>query len=335
MIQIDGSQGEGGGQIVRTATSLSAYTGKPVQIKNIRAGRSNPGLRPQHVKGVETLEELCSAEVDGASVGSKELTFCPVELEPKDMEVDIGTAGSVTLLIQSIMPSLIGCKKDLEIKIKGGTDVKWSPPVDYTRSVLLPLLQNHGYDASLEVKRRGFYPKGGGEVVFRFRGSDIEEFDLVDRGDIQGIEGVSYASEHLKDAEVAERQAGAARKRLGEEFEMTPKIKTEYCNSRCPGSGTQIRLKTENSVIGGNAIGEKGKPSEKVGREAAEDLIRNSKRVVDRYAADQLVPFLGISGGQINVSEKTGHSRTNIKITEKFLEVEFSVSGNILKARKN
>lgn len=333
MLEIDGSHGEGGGQIVRTATALSALTGKEVRIGNIRANRSTPGLRPQHVKGIEALAELCDADLEGVEVRSQKVTFRPGEIKPKDLKIDIGTAGSVTLLLQSLMPPLMKCDEEVVIEIKGGTDVKWSPPVDYTRSVLLPLLQNHGYDASLEVKRRGFYPKGGGNVVFRFKGSDMKEFDLVEREEIQGIEGVSYASEHLRDADVADRQAGAARKALQEEFELTPEIKADYCDTRCPGSGLQIRLKTENSVIGGNALGEKGKPSEKVGKEAAEDLIRNSTGVVDRYAADQILPFMAVSGGMIRTSEVTEHCRTNVDIIEKLLNVSFGIDGNILKCR--
>jgi len=330
MIEIDGSYGEGGGQIVRTATSLSAYTGKSVRIENIRANRSTPGLRPQHVKGIETLAELCEASTSGVRIGSKKITFQPEEVKAKDLEVDIGTAGSITLLLQSLMPALMNCDEEVQIKLKGGTDVKWSPPLDYLKNVLLPVLRNHGYDASLEVKKRGFYPKGGGEVIFNFQGADMDEFDLTEKGEIQEVGGVSYASDHLKDSSVADRQAKAARKHLWDEFEETGKIKTEYCDSRSPGSGIQIWLKTENSVIGGNALGEKGKPSEKVGKEAAMDLIRNSKGVVDRYAADQLLPFFIVSGGRIKPSEITDHCRTNMWTIGNFIPSSISEESGII-----
>ncbi|MFP4116811.1 MAG: RNA 3'-terminal phosphate cyclase [Candidatus Aenigmatarchaeota archaeon] len=326
MIEIDGSYGEGGGQIVRTSTALSALAGKNIVVKNIRSNRSTPGLRPQHVKGVETLAEFCEAETSGVEVGSKKITFEPGEVRAKDLEVDIGTAGSVALLLQSIMPALMQCEKKVEVKLKGGTNVKWSPPIDYLKHVLLPILRDHGYEAYVEVEKRGFYPKGGGEVTFKFHGSDLEEFNLTERGGSKNIEGVSYASEHLKDANVAERQAEAARKHLWEEFELTPEIREEHCDSRSPGSGVQLWLKTENSVIGGNALGEKGKPSEKVGKEAAKDLINNSKGAVDRYAGDQLLPFLMVSSGRIKPAQITKHCKTNQRIIEKFFDSGFELS---------
>lgn len=331
MIQVDGSYKEGGGQIVRTATSLSAFTGKQVKILNIRAGRSNSGLRPQHVKGVETLAKLCDAEVEGDEVGSEKLKFFPSELKPKDLEVDIGTAGSVTLLLQSLLFPLAHLEEEVNIQMVGGTDVKWSPPVDYLGKVLLPILNDHGYNAALEVERRGYYPKGGGEVVFRSKGSKLEKFDLTEKGSIQGIYGISHASNHLKDSNVADRQKKAARKPIWEEFEISPDISTEYVDAACPGSGIQLWIETENSVIGGNALGEKGKPSERVGKEAARDLIDNFSGTVDRYASDQLLPFLAASGGKIKVPEITNHCETNQWVMEKFLDIKFENKESVIK----
>ena len=322
MIDIDGSYREGGGQIVRTATGLSSFTGKDVRIRNIRANRSTPGLRPQHVKGIEALAEFCDAELEGVEVRSERVVFRPGEIKSRDLEVDIGTAGSVTLLLQSlILPVMKG--EEVKITVKGGTDVKWSPPIDYLRGVLMPILEDHGYRASIEVEKRGFYPEGGGKAVFHFHGADMEEFDLTTKGEIQEVGGVSYASKHLEDASVADRQAESARKALWEEFEKSADIKTEYCEARCPGSGIQLWLKTEDSVIGGNGLGEKGKPSERVAKEAAKDLLRNSSGAVDRYAGDQLLPFLAVSGGKIKPSEITEHSLTNQDIIERFMDVEF------------
>ncbi len=334
MIEIDGSYGEGGGQIVRTATSLSAYTGKSVRIRNIRANRSNPGLRPQHVKGVEALADLCDADVSGAEVGSSSLVFHPDKLRYRDMEIDIGTAGSVTLLLQSLMPPLIKCDKELDITVTGGTDVKWSPPIDYMRHVLLPILRDHGFVANLDIEKRGFYPKGGGEVVFHLEKVDLRKFDLIKRGDIERAGGVSYASEHLRSSEVADRQAKGAKKVLWKELGVEAEISTEYCESMSPGSGIQLWLKTNNSVIGGNSLGERGVSSEKVGKEASDDLMRGLRGAVDRYAADQLIPFLGLVGGRLEVSEKTEHSRTNQAIVKKFLDVSFEVDGFTIRSQK-
>ncbi len=334
MIEIDGSYGEGGGQIVRTATSLSAYTGKPVRIRNIRANRSKPGLRPQHVKGVEALADLCDAESSGVEVGKSSLVFRPGKIKHRDMEIDIGTAGSVTLLLQSLMPPLVRCIKELDITVKGGTDVKWSPPADYLKYVLLPILRDHGFVAYLDVEKRGFYPKGGGKVVLHLKEMDLKEFDLVGRGDTEKVCGISYASNHLQGARVAHRQAKAARKVLREKLGLESDIKTEYCESMSPGSGIQLWLKTTNSVIGGNALGERGTPSEKVGRKAAEDLINDPKGAVDKYAGDQLIPFLGLVGGKIEISKRTEHSKTNQAIVEKFLDVSFETDGYTIKSHK-
>ncbi len=333
MIKIDGSYGEGGGQIVRTATSLSAYTGKPIRIEKIRSGRSNPGLRPQHVKGIETLRELCGAKTGGVEVESQSIVFKPNDIRSSDLEIDIGTAGSISLLLQSLLVPLMKCENEVSVEIKGGTDVKWSPPIDYIKHVLMPILNNHGYRASVEVKKRGFYPKGGGKVVFHFFDADMKRFDLSKRGDILSIGGVSCASNHLKHANVAERQAKAAEKVLGEKLNKIPRIKKEYSNSRCPGSVAQIWLKTQNSIIGANALGEKNKSSEDVGKEAAKDLMKNLNGTIDRYAGDQLLPFLAISGGKIKPSKITGHCKTNQKIIQKFLNVSFKTKKGIIKAR--
>ncbi|MFP4115616.1 MAG: RNA 3'-terminal phosphate cyclase [Candidatus Aenigmatarchaeota archaeon] len=331
MIDVDGSYREGGGQIVRTALSLSVYTGKPTRIYRIRANRPTPGLRPQHVKCVETLAELSGAEVEGANKGSEEVEFAPESFQPRDMTVDIGTAGSVTLLLQSLLVPMLRCDRKMEIRIKGGTDVKWSPSVDYIRKILLPILNAHGYDCELELKRRGYYPKGGGEVIFRSKGSDLKRFDLTDRGEIRGAGGISHASNHLSKANVADRQAEASRKALREELEVEPRIKANYCDAQCPGSGIQLWLKTENSLIGGNGLGEKGKPAEKVGRKAAKDLLRNKEVTVDRYAADQLLPFLAIAGGEIKVAEVTDHFLTNRWVVEKFLDLDFSMEEKLIR----
>lgn len=330
MIQIDGSYREGGGQIVRTATALSTYVEEPVKIDKIRANRSNPGLRPQHVKGIETLARLCDADLEGVKEGSQEIEFIPSEFKPRDLKVDIGTAGSVTLLLQSLMFPLLHSEEEVKVVVMGGTDVKWSPPVDYLRKVLLPILNNHGYNVHLELEKRGYYPKGGGKVTLRVKSSELESFDLTEKESVKDIKGISHASEHLKDADVADRQKKAARKAVWEEFEISPDIETRYMDSACPGSGIQLWVETESSRIGGNALGEKGKRSEEVGKEAAEDLIRNSEGAVDRYAGDQLLPFLATAGGNIKVSEVTEHCHTNQWVIQRFLDVDFSVQGKLI-----
>jgi RNA 3'-terminal phosphate cyclase (GTP) len=197
--------------------------------------------------------------------------------------------------------------------------------------VLFPILKEHGYRSSLKIEKRGYYPKGGGKVVFTVEPSEIQRFDLTGGDEIKSIGGISHASNHLKNANVANRQMEAAIEALLKNFEMEPDIDVEYCETLSPGSGVQLWIQTQNYIIGGNSLGEKGKPSEQVGKEAVEDLVRNFQGAVDRYAGDQLLPFLALGGGQIEVSQVTNHCLTNQRIIERFLDVKFDTEGRLVK----
>ena len=167
MIEIDGSFGEGGGQIVRTAVALSAVTGKPVRIARIRQGRPKPGLAPQHAWAILALAELCDAKTSGIAPGSSEITFAPGEIRGGSHKVKIGTAGSVTLLMQCLLPALLKTDIPASLEVQGGTDVQWAPTVDYFKNVFLPALGCFGARVSLEVRQRGYYPKGQGSVLLK------------------------------------------------------------------------------------------------------------------------------------------------------------------------
>lgn len=164
LLEIDGSFGEGGGQIVRTAVTLSCILKKPVQIKNIRKGRSNPGLKPQHLTILKILQKICNADVDNAKIGSIDLQFIPNEIKSLELSEDVGTAGSISLIIQVLIPVVAICKKKLKIKIRGGTNVLWSPTIDYTQVILKELYQRMGIKFSLKLIKRGYFPKGGGVI---------------------------------------------------------------------------------------------------------------------------------------------------------------------------
>jgi len=165
MIEIDGSFGEGGGQIVRTAVALSAVTATPVRITRIRQGRSKPGLAAQHARAVTALADICGARVSGAAPGSSEVIFTPGTIRGGRHRVEIGTAGSVTLLMQCLLPALLCADAPSSLHIQGGTDVNWSPAVDYFKNVFLPALSSFGARVSLAVLQRGYYPRGQGEVL--------------------------------------------------------------------------------------------------------------------------------------------------------------------------
>lgn len=332
MIELDGSTGHGGGQIIRTAAALSVVTGKAFKITNIRAKRPNPGLRPQHLTGIKALAELCDGKLTGAEVGSTDLEFVPGKIRAGKLKIDTGTAGSISLVLQTLMIPACLAPGKVELAIKGGTDVKWSPPIDYLRYVLLPLLAKSGYKAEITVERRGYYPEGGGVVHMLINPSRLKPPELIERTGVVNIKGVSNASDSLKKFEVAERQARSARKILFDGFGLSPEIDIEYSNTTSTGSGIVLWIETENSIIGASALGEKGKPAERVGRSAALELVEQyQKGVVDEWCADQLIPYMALAdGGKIMPSKITEHCKTNILVTELFTGKKFIVENNII-----
>ena len=328
MIVIDGSYGEGGGQILRTSVALSVITGKPVKIVKIRANRPNPGLRPQHLHGILALKELSNAKVKGAQVGSTVLEFIPGKAEPKHIRVPIKTAGSITLVLQALLPAMAFTGGSFEIT--GGTDVPWSPPVDYLKNVTLFALEKMGLKVELELKRRGHYPKGGGLVTGRVEPwGEMKPLEATELGKIERFGGISHAAN--LPAHVAERQAKAAKERLEELYNVPVEIETEVSRSLGPGSGIVVWAGTDSLRLGGDALGKRGKLAEVVGREAADELIEalTPGKAADRFLGDQLIPFLAFAGGEIGVTEITSHLVTNVWVVEQFLGGVFEVEGEI------
>jgi len=327
MIEIDGSYGEGGGQILRTAVALSVITGKPVRIVRIRANRPNPGLRVQHLHGILALKELSNARVKGARVGSTFLEFIPGRAEPKHIKVPIKTAGSVTLVLQALLPAMAFTGGSFEVT--GGTDVPWSPPVDYLRYVTLFALERMGLRAEIEVKRRGHYPKGGGLVLGRVeRWEWRKPLVALKWSKIERFAGISHATN--LPAHVAERQAKSAEERL-RPYGVPVEIEREVSRSLGPGSGIVVWAETDSLRLAGDALGKRGKPAEVVGREAAEELITQltPRKAVDRFLGDQLIPFLAFAGGEIGVAEVTNHLVTNVWVVERFFGKTFEVEGEL------
>ncbi len=324
MIEIDGSFGEGGGQIVRTAVALSAVTGKPVHINKIRQGRPKSGLAPQHVWAIQALADLCGARTSGIAPGSSEITFSPGEIRGGDHKVKIGTAGSVTLLIQCLLPALLLAKTPASLEVHGGTDVQWAPTVDYFKSVFLPALGCFGVRVSLELRQRGYYPRGQGSVLCRVEPAKLKTAHFVQSSGLkeEPVLGISHCSnlpEH-----VARRQAEAASQAL-QEAGFEADIALEVL--RLPSMGSGITLWSGHK--GASSLGERGLAAEKVGKKAAEGLIPEMKSAasVDVHLADQLVPYLALAGGSYTVRETSLHARTNIWTAEHFLERKISVSG--------
>ena len=327
-VEINGSYGEGGGQVLRTAVALSVITGRPVRIYNIRANRPNPGLRTQHLHGILALKELSNARVRGAQVGSTRLEFIPGKAEPKHIRVPIKTAGSITLVLQALLPAMAFTGGSFEVT--GGTDVPWSPPVDYLKHVTLFVLERMGLRIRLEIKRRGHYPKGGGLVV-----GEVEPWEerkpliAIEWRKIERFAGISHATN--LPAHVAERQAKAAEERLRSFYSVPVEIEREVSRSLGPGSGIVVWAETDSLRLGGDALGKRGKPAEVVGREAADELLEalTPRKAVDKFLGDQLIPFLAFTGGEVGVAEITSHLVTNVWVVERFLGKIFEVDGEV------
>ncbi|MEL9990958.1 MAG: RNA 3'-terminal phosphate cyclase [Thermoproteus sp.] len=329
-IRIDGSYGEGGGQILRTSLALAGLLLKPMEIYNIRAKRKNPGLQHQHLTAVKAVAAITNAEVHGGEIGSTRLLFVPRELKCGDFSFDIGTAGSVSLVIQTVLPLLAFSACRSKVVIRGGTDVPLAPPIDYLSNVTLRLLRLMGVNAAITLIRRGHYPRGGGlveltvEPIARLKPAVWER-----RGEIVRIGGISHSVNLPR--HVAERQARAAEeqlKRLGVPIEISIENRQDGLG---PGSGIVLWAETDAGlVLGADALGERGKPAEAVGREAAKKLLReiSSGGALDSHMGDMIMVYMALADGvsKSTVSELTMHAKTNAYVIERFLPVKFVLS---------
>ncbi|MCF2135685.1 MAG: RNA 3'-terminal phosphate cyclase [Candidatus Thorarchaeota archaeon] len=337
MIEIDGSYGEGGGQILRTAVSLSAFTLKTVRIYNIRSGRPKPGLKRQHIAGIELTGHLVNAEISGLHEGSTEVIFQPRERRGGLFKYDIRTAGAISLVLQAVLPAAILAPDKITLQIKGGTDVSWSPPIDYMREVFIPAITRLGAQVTIKQLRRGHYPRGGGEVTCEVNPVDrITPFKENTFGEIEYVRGISHCVR--LPAHVAERQAKAAESTLRARGFEPIKIEVEHYPKendphRGPGSGIVLWAESDRgNRIGADALGTRGKSAESVGKEAANNLSQQIKTgmPVDAHLADMLVPYLALAPGEskIGVTEITSHLETNIWVTERFLRIKTRLTRN-------
>lgn len=338
MLEIDGSQKSGSGTILRLSVALSAIKQEPLHIYNIRHNRKQPGLRPQHLESVNTAAKLCDAETKGAKLGSRELWFNPNAIISGELRADIGTAGSISMLLLTVLPICAHAKHEVIIHVtNGGTDVRFAPTINYMKYVLLPTLEQFGLNADLTVKKFGYYPKGMGEVVLNVKPtSKLKPITLEDFGELEQIEGVSVCT-FLEKQKVAERQANAATDIL-RNHGYNPKIQVVNDRSNPLQKGSSINLWAKTSkgaLLGGDAIGELRKPSEVVGKKAGENILKEieAKATVDVHLADMLVPYVALADGTSTyvTREITDHIETNIWLTEKILGTKLQVTkvGNL------
>lgn len=318
MIQIDGE--EGGGQMLRTSMSLAVLTQQPVEVINVRGDRDNPGLRPQHLAGIRILSRMTSGFVSGGYDGSEQVTFQPRGVPFGEHDLQIGTAGSLTLLFDTLLPLAPILEEPFSVTATGGTDVRWSPTMAYFERVKLATLQHFGLDAEVEVHRSGFYPAGDGEASVTVRPSHLEEVELEDRGHRQSVEIVSKASEDLEEQSVAQRQChGAVEALEGAGIEVSTQ-ESSYVDTTSTGTSILVFGRYDHGIAGFDNLGERGKPAEEVGAEAAEEFIAFDDGVgsVDSYLGDQLMLPLAIAGGSMEVPRLTNHMRTNAGVINEF-----------------
>lgn len=334
MVEIDGSYGEGGGQILRTSLSLSCLLKKPFRIYNIRKNRKKPGLMAQHLVCVKASQALTNAQVKGDSIGSTELFFSPGDVRSGSFYFDVKTAGSTSLILQTIIPSLIFSSKKSNVVLKGGTHVPFSPSFHYLEGVFAYFLKKIGIEINVTIERYGFYPKGGGQIraeIYPLK--EIKPLRIKDRGIIKRIKGYSGAGN--LPISIAERQKNAFVEKIKEKIKDVDSLVEIDVINAIPtlGQGTFIyaQLESENSVAGFTSLGERGKRAEIVGEDLAKDLIKhyNTGAAIDPYMSDQIILYLSLckESSEFTTSNISNHLMTNLWVISHFLNLKYEVDG--------
>ncbi len=319
-ILIDGSWGEGGGQILRTSLALAGALGLAVRITGIRAGRPKPGLRPQHLAAVEAAVAACNGRVSGDSLGSQELTFTPGRARSGQFRFDIGTAGSTVLVAQTILPILVTAEGRSKVTLTGGTHNPLAPCFEYLRDVFGVLASTANVQAYFELKQAGFYPTGGGRLDMAVQGLGSAEMttgvQLVSRGELKHIDGVSAASASLP-KHILERQTRQTLALLAARGQRATIEEVVFPDAR-PGTVVFLRAVFTKTVAGSFALGAAGKPAETVATEAAEALgaFLDSQGATDPFAADQLLTLAALAPGASRIATQkiTDHLLTNAEV---------------------
>jgi RNA 3'-terminal phosphate cyclase (ATP) len=318
-LKINGGHGEGGGQIIRTAITLSCITKKPIHIKNIRKNRKVSGLRPQHLTAIKILQKIVNAKVIGAKIGSTELKFIPNNIESLQLVEDVGTAGSISLILQVLIPVIAISQKKLDLKIKGGTDVLWSPSFDYTQHVLREAFSRMGIEFSLELCKRGYYPRGGGEIDLHVKPSKIKSILLTKRK-TKTVKIICTFSKLLK--EDIENEIKEIKEKLVERNFI---VNTQIKNQDAINSGASLLIFSidENSINGIDGLYDKKMKSFSV------DLNKFYKNSlgVDENLVDMLVPVasLGPEKTIFHIKSISKHLETNLFVTSKITGCKYGI----------
>ncbi|HSC94807.1 MAG TPA: RNA 3'-terminal phosphate cyclase [Burkholderiales bacterium] len=329
VIEIDGSYGEGGGQLVRTAVALSAVTGKAIRIVKARVKRGNPGLAPQHLAAVRSVAEICTADTEGLELRAVSFTFSPRRLKGGTFRFDIGTAGSITLLLQALIPALLASGEPARVVVTGGTDIWQAPPADYLAAVMVRHLARMGARLEISIVRRGYYPRGGGEIAVGISPGTLRPVNLTAPGALLGVHGAAHVAN--LPAHIAERMHSSALAALGP-FAQRARIDARVLgDADAIGRGGAVTAwaETEHSVLGAARVARIGVRAETlgeaVGRELRADLEAGA--TADVHAADQLPVYLALAGGESSFTarEITRHAETAMWLIGRFLPVRFAV----------
>lgn len=331
MIEIDGSSGEGGGQVLRSSLAMSILTQKDFHIRQVRARRSKPGLMAQHLKSVQAAAAICQAKVEGDVLGSQELVFRPGPVKAGKYHFEIGTAGSTSLVLQTIFIPLSLAARSSQVTISGGTHVPHSPCFHYIDLQWMVYMRQIGFNAQLLMEQAGFYPPGGGRIQAVIRPAEpLSALNLLERGQLQRIHGISGVAN--LDLEIAKRQKHQALKRLEPRARET-KIKTVELPSPVKGTFLLLIAEFEHSQCCYFALGEQGKRAERVADEAVDGLeaFLKSDGAIDFYLADQLLLPLSLVKGKssLHTSKVTQHQLTNANVIRAFLPVNIQIVGEL------
>ena len=328
LLEIDGSYGEGGGQILRNAVAFSTFTKIPIKITKIRANRPNPGIKAQHYTAIKIIKELCNAETTGLEIGSSTIEFKPGDFRSGDYKFDIGTAGSITLVFQACILASLKTNSPVTIQLTGGTDTKWSPPWDYFQHVFIPLIKKTGVSVDTKLIKRGYYPKGGGEASITIHpcNADLKPLQLNKEQKFLEVIGIIHIA-GLPD-HISKRIKHTAIETLLKR-NLKSNIDIEQTSALSPGTGITLWTESENSILGSTSLGEKGLSSEEIGRTAALNLLNEieSLATLDIHGFDQLLPYMTMAKGLSScfVQKISNHAQTNIWLIKQFFDVKFEV----------
>ncbi|MFB3891161.1 MAG: RNA 3'-terminal phosphate cyclase [Phycisphaerae bacterium] len=332
-VVIDGSQGEGGGQILRTSLGLAAALGRAVKVVNIRANRPKPGLAAQHLAAVRAAAAVCQGRLAGDALGSRELSFKPGQVKAGSYRFDIGTAGSTTLVLQTVLPALIVADGDSDVAVTGGTHNPMAPCFEYLRDVFGVLASAMNVQVYFEMVRAGFFPAGGGEVRMQVRGGiaeDLAPICLTGRGSLKGVEGLSAAAESLPH-HIIERQAAKGSEMLAAAG-CPVRIEQAAWPTHSPGTAVFLRAAFARTVAGFSALCKRGKPAEAVAAEAASALLDFLKTdaALDPHAADQIITIAALCPDQSRFTTQciTDHLLTNAAVIRQVAGRKITVEGS-------